>query len=87
MIFLQKPTEKLLYEQRIEGDTVSSATWSIAPTGPTLTPQTPSGSIATVLVAGVTNGILYKLAVHIVAAGGQEFDGCAFIKGNPCLSA
>jgi hypothetical protein len=78
--FSQGPNEKRLYQQTVNGDTISSATWTIAPSaGVTLTPQTPVVSRASVLVYGLQLGVSYLLSCHIVGATGQEYDSSAQI--------
>lgn len=45
---------------------VGNPTWSIYPTGPTLSNPSITGNIATVFIAGCALGVVYKLTCHIV---------------------
>lgn len=78
--YTQWPAEKLFYEQRIEGDTVKSADWSITPTGPTLDGKANTTTSSKILVSGLAAGTTYLLRSHIVGASGQEFEGVARIE-------
>jgi hypothetical protein len=81
----QTPTEKLAYVAQIEpsnNDTVSSATWAISPSGPTVGSATNSGATSTVLVSGITLGVAYVLSCHITGASAQLYDGIIEIDGR-----
>ena len=78
--FSQDPQDKLLYRQRIVGDTVESASWSIEPsTGVTLAEQTPATDSAMCMVSGLSAGVDYRLTCHLVGASGQEWDRSVLI--------
>jgi len=82
--YKQDTTEKVLYQAVIVGDTISSATATIAPTGPTLgtialgTPAT----TATLAVSGLTAGTRYVLEVLCTCASGQILQAECAITGE-----
>jgi len=78
----QDPNESLKYRQTITGDTVSSATWSISPVGPTVGAPTNASTTSTVLVSGVSDNVLYTLTAKITGASGQIKEGAAKIQGQ-----
>lgn len=76
----QDPAEKLKYKQEIQGDAISTAAWTIAPSGPTIGTPVNTTTSTTVLVSGLTEGTTYTLNVHIICTSGQEFDPSARIQ-------
>jgi hypothetical protein len=80
----QTPSEKLPYTCYIEpsnNDTVSNASWSISPTGPTVSSPTNSGASSTVFVSGVTLGVSYSLSVLLTGATTAIYAGLIEIDG------
>lgn len=53
------------------GDTLQSATWTISPSGPTITDLGEASNVASVRVEGVTAGVLYRLTCSMVSTGGE----------------
>ena len=51
-------------------DTVSTAVWSIFPTGPTLTDPSLATPVATTKVSGGTIGQTYRLTAHVTSSSG-----------------
>jgi len=76
----QDPNEKLKYKQEISGDVISTATWTISPTGPTLGTPVNTTTETTVLVSGLTEGVSYTVNVNIACTSGQVFDPSARIE-------
>lgn len=56
------------------GDTITASTWTITPTGPTLTDSTHDTTTTTVWVAGAVLGVDYTLTNHITTVEGREDD-------------
>jgi hypothetical protein len=50
--------------------TISSSTWSIYPTGPTLSGNANTTDTATTKIAGCTLGQVYRLTNEVVTSGG-----------------
>lgn len=55
-------------------DTINASTWTITPTGPTLTNSTFDDTTTTVWVDGGTGNVTYTLTNHITTADGREDD-------------
>lgn len=72
-LYEQDATEKRRYQVTITGDTVSSATATISPTGPTLGTVDTTTTTATVMVSSLSLGTRYTLTLHVVGASGQEY--------------
>lgn len=68
------PAETLNYtfdwEGRLGAATISTSTWSISPTGPTLSSPTNTTTTATTLIAGCTAGAIYTLTDTITTSAG-----------------
>ena len=67
----QKPTETIAYRVAVENDTVSSCTWSIAPTGPSVVSVSRTSTEATCKVSGLTLATKYVLRATVSMASGQ----------------
>ena len=78
--FFQHPGESKSYQQQIVNDTITSAVWSITPTGPTLSPYPTTANAATVLVSGLTLGENYTLMVTLDCGSGQIFTPSAVLE-------
>jgi len=52
------------------GDTVSTVSWSVSPSGPTLSSPSLSGAVATTKVTGGTLGDVYRLTARATSANG-----------------
>jgi hypothetical protein len=76
-IFVKDPGDTLDYQidftDWLDGDTISSSSWAVSPTGPTLSAQSVNGpnTITTCWVAGGTHGKDYQLTNTIVTTGGR----------------
>ena len=55
-------------------DTISSASWSVSPSGPTIVTSSNTTTTTTARVSGGTAGTEYTLTCHVVLASGQEDD-------------
>jgi hypothetical protein len=76
----QAASETRRYEISLVGrDTIASASWFIAPAGPTLAPVAPMGGIASVLVSGLQTDTEYQLAVTAQGALQQTYQRSAQI--------
>jgi len=53
-------------------DTISSASWSVSPSGPTIATSSNTTTTTTARVSGGTAGTEYTLTCHVVLASGQE---------------
>ena len=70
------PDEKLTYsvdwvDWLATDDTISSATWAITPTGPTVTDLSESGTRASASVQSATRGEIYRLTCDMVSTDGE----------------
>jgi len=79
MVYLIDPDASLDYghdwtDWLVAGDTISSSTWAITPTGPTLTNSTNDTTSTTVWVEGCTAGVTYTLTNHVTTDDGREDD-------------
>ena len=54
-----------------DGDTVASATWTISPTGPTVTDLGESGTISSVSVESCTFRKIYRVKGLMTSAAGE----------------
>ncbi len=73
---LQDPDEKLFYsvdwvDWLATSDTVSSASWTITPTGPTVTDLGESGTVVSSSVESCTRAVLYRLTCDMVSVDGE----------------
>ena len=78
--FNQRYTESVLYRQTIVNDVISTAIWSIAPSG-TVTDQNDTGTDSTVMVSGLVSGTKYTLSVLVTCTSGQIFAPSVTIYG------
>ncbi len=53
------------------GDALSSATWAISPTGPTVTDLGESSNVSSVRVSGMTRGEIYRLTCTMISTDGD----------------
>lgn len=59
------------WDTHLGDDTVSTATWTISPTGPTLSSQTSADGIITCFVGGCERTKVYRLAGRVQTAQGR----------------
>jgi hypothetical protein len=82
-LYVQDPQEKLDHTHdwaaELGADTISTSTWAISPTGPTLSSQTSTATTATVWVESLTAGKLYTLTNSVITAAGRKFDRQLFL--------
>lgn len=76
---LQDPDETLAYSVDwgtflATGDTVSSASWEITPSGPTVNDLGESGNVSSARVSGLTYGEIYILTCRMVTTDGETAD-------------
>lgn len=71
------PNEKLDYgfdwttDGWIASDTISTSTWSVSPTGPTLSGAASTTTTTSVFITGCTHGLIYSLTNQITTAAGR----------------
>ncbi len=53
------------------GDSLSSATWAISPTGPTVSDLGESSNVSSVRVSGMTRGKIYRLTCTMISTDGD----------------
>jgi hypothetical protein len=82
----QDPDEALDYEKdwtdELDGDTISTSSWAIAPTGPTVSGAGGSGATRSCTVSAVSGAKLYTLRNTVVTAGGRTYQSEWFIWGE-----
>lgn len=74
----QTITEQILYTcvlNPANNDTVSTATWSITPAGPTIGAAVTTTTGSTVLISNLTAPTVYIVNCHFVSGSGQQYDG------------
>ncbi len=54
-----------------EGDSLSSATWAITPTGPTVSDLGESSNVSSVRVSAMTSGEIYRLTCTMISTEGD----------------
>ncbi len=52
-------------------DSISSASWAITPTGPTVTDLGESGTVVSASVENCTRGVIYRLTCDMVSNDGE----------------
>lgn len=57
-----------------DSETISTSSWAVSPTGPTLSGAGTSGTRAYVFVAGGTAGTEYVLTNTIITSGGRTYE-------------
>jgi hypothetical protein len=80
--YTQDHAEKINYQAVVTNDTISSATATITPTGPTLGTVTVASTTATLAVSGLTAGSRYVLRVLCTCASGQILQAECAITGE-----
>lgn len=70
------PADETIYEMDFAdaiaaGDGLASSVWAVAPTGPTLTGQSPVGDVAKVKIAGGTAGVNYVVTCTATLTSAQ----------------
>lgn len=76
--FVKDPGDKLDYQvdytDWLASDTISASSWSVTPSGPTLSGQSVNAedTVATCWVEGGTHGREYRLTNAIETAGGRK---------------
>lgn len=78
----QDASEKRNYQAVVANDTISTATATIAPTGPTLGTVAVASTTATLAVSGLTAGTRYVLEVLCTCASGQILQAECSITGE-----
>ena len=56
------------------GETISTSTWSVTPSGPTTSSLSNTTTTATVWLTGGTAGQVYAVTNHIITSAGREAD-------------
>lgn len=56
------------WEPWLSGDSIASSTWTVEPSGLTMSNQTSSATKTTVFLSGGTLGVQYKVTNHIVTS-------------------
>lgn len=64
------------------GAAISTSTWSISPTGPTISAESFTGPITTCNLAGVVEGRIYLLTNRMTPVGGQPEERSITIRGG-----
>lgn len=78
--FEQHSTETIAYKQEVTQDPITSAIWTITPSGATLTQVATTTTETTCMVSGMTAGKVYQLKVLITCESGQVFERTASIR-------
>ena len=78
----QDPAEAQDYQESVTGDTVSAASWTISPTGPTVGVPTNTSTTSTVRVSGVGASVLYTLSCVLTGASGKIYKRSCYIRGT-----
>lgn len=69
------------WSERLEGDTISAATWGTSdPVGLTRTSQQVSGGVTSAFFSGGAEGTTYSITVTIDTAGGRRMQETAKLK-------
>ncbi len=73
---LQDPDETLTHsvdwvDWLATSDTISSGSWAITPTGPTVADLGESGTVISANVSACTRGVLYRLTCDMVSVAGE----------------
>ena len=73
---LQDPDETLTHsidwvDWLASGDSISSGSWAITPTGPTVTDLGESAAVSSARVSGLTRGQVYRLTNTVISADGE----------------
>ena len=73
---LQDPDETLTHSVDwvswlLSGDTISSGSWAITPTGPTVVDLGESGTVVSADVSGCTRGVIYRLTCDMISNDGE----------------
>ena len=77
----QKASETIHYKLPVVGDTITSAVWSISPSGPTVTTVATTSTYSVCAISGTTSGVVYALKCMLSVASGQIFEVLAQING------
>lgn len=70
------------YSDELGADTISTSTWAIAPTGPTISGQTNVSGVVTAFVTGASPGVRHRLRNTAVTAAGRTFTTDWYIWGE-----
>lgn len=62
------------WDARLNGDALASVAWSVTPAGLTLSPDTISGTVATVVVSGGTLGESYSILCRATTISSRIMD-------------
>lgn len=83
-ILLFDPAEKLDYtidwSTALGEDTISSSTWAVTPSGPTLSGSDHGDTTATVFIQSGTDGLIYRLVNTIVTADGRTLQRAIILR-------
>lgn len=82
---LQDPQEtldhSLDWSDFLGTDTIATSTWSVSPTGPTLSNAANTTTTATVFMSGVSLRAIYALSNKIVTTAGRTAERSLTIRG------
>lgn len=77
-LYFQDPADRVDYgfdyTPWLDGDTISTSSWSVYPAGITVSNPTSSDTKTTVWLTGGTDGGVHRLTNHIVTTAGREKD-------------
>lgn len=59
------------WEDWLDGDTISTSSWTVSPSGLTASPNTKTSNTTTVWLSGGTVGSTYQLTNTVVTAAGR----------------
>jgi hypothetical protein len=79
--YKQHASENVPYRVQLSGDVLSSALWSITPSGPVISAPANTSAASTVLVSQITAGTTYQLVVVVTGASGGKWERGVEIKG------
>ena len=71
---------KIDFADLLAGDTISTVTWVIAPSGLTKQSQSNTTTTATIWLTGGADGTSYTVTCTITTAGGRTFEQAVKIK-------
>lgn len=79
MAYEKDPTEKKDYavdwsKHLGAGETITTSTWSISPSGLTQSQASSTNTVATLWLSSGTVGVEYRVTNHVVTNQGREFE-------------
>ena len=81
MTYEQHTTESRLFAVKITNDTISSAVWSVTPTGPTITAKTQTADTTMAMLSGVVLNTKYRVTVIVTTATSQVIERSCIVRG------